>query len=121
MHNRQNHHNFDPLFQLDDIQISTLQVNMFCMGRKYINIFVQIIETVFSPQTVIESMFVLHTFLSKIITAIKSEQEKKSTQTMSTWIQGEMVSKMFLRELNYFDRNEEGWVIEIVVGPNRMV
>lgn len=40
---------------------------------------------------------------------------------MSTWIKGEMVSKMFLRELNYFDRNEEGWVIEIVVGPNRMV
>lgn len=53
-------------------------------------------------------MFVLHLLLSKVILEIKSKQNRKSTQTVNKWMHEEAKSKMFLRELKYFDKNVDG-------------
>lgn len=106
--NRRNNHAFDDHLELNDVQYSMLQLNMFGLGSKYLNLFIQVIESVFTPITVIGSMFVLHLLLSKVILEIKSKQNRKSTQTVNKWMHEEAKSKMFLRELKYLDKTPDG-------------
>lgn len=68
--NRKKNRIFDNVLQLDIMQLFLLQVNMFSMRQKHLNLFVQILETIFIPISAIESMYLLHSFLSPIIIGI---------------------------------------------------
>lgn len=90
------------------MQLFLLQVNMLSMRQKHLNLFVQILETIFIPISAIESMYLLHSFLSPIIIGIKSEIHRKPSSTILTWMQEHAAAHMFLRELNYFETKIDG-------------
>lgn len=80
--NRRCGHKLDSKLELSHEQYFLLQINMFLMGVKHLNFFCQIIEKVFVPLTLIESIVLLEKTLNTIVVNMNSIKCEKPAQNI---------------------------------------